>query len=352
MNISNRQYIAKKNRRVPTILKPSLIALSIMHSVNTQAAAIHVGGNLGQGCGLSAAILSANQDAALAGSQCIAGDGDDIIELHRDITIRQSWKDDDNGVKVDTFTGMPLITSSISINGNGHAISRDPSAPEFRLLRSGYNTQLSLNELTLQNGQPNQQAGSQDYFRFNGGAVLAKGGLSLNNSRILGNENAIFVTGDGDIQITNSEFINNRIGRPGFTTAAAVQSNIYNDSALYIKNSQFENNQGTPIASQESSGTPYNAGGNVNIIDSSISNNSGAGVKIGRSLGVEISNTVITGNAGRGLEMLGTIGSIKDSVISNNVDTECAGIHIVGDSTAFYGPFQSSMTISNSSIFE
>jgi len=274
---------AKRTNNPPqkhTVLKPTLVALTIMQSINTQAATIHVGGPLGQGCGLSAAILSANQDITHPGSQCVAGDGDDIIELHRDITIRKSWTVENSaGDKIPTHTGMPLIASNITINGNGHAISRDPSAPAFRLLRSYYGTTVSLNNIGLSNGKISPAISPRR--ELHGGAIFFEGAsLTINNSQISGNENA--VSGyESYVTIIDSNFSNNN-------DRAVVDISTANgaNNSLYVKNSRFENNQTSAI--NVSAYSDYGSARSVEIIDSSFVNNAGVGIKVFKSATEEV----------------------------------------------------------------
>jgi len=350
---------AKRTNNPPqkhTVLKPTLVALTIMQSINTQAATIHVGGPLGQGCGLSAAILSANQDITHPGSQCVAGDGDDIIELHRDITIRKSWTVENSaGDKIPTHTGMPLITSALTINGNGNAISRDTTAPEFRLLESSYKTAVSLNDISLSNGKINQAISN---FRMRrGGAILAKGDLTISNSQISGNQSSVSAKNEefdgsfNSINIIDSNFSNNSSadGRNG----AAVDSFTNEGTTLYIKNSLFENNQGPTI--RVGNYFDYNFGANVNIVNSSITNNSGVGISLYRSsnrdnsIAVSIDNTTISGNSGRGIDSVASSISITDSTISNNVDASCAGVRVAANGSIYSG-YDAVLNISNSSI--
>ncbi len=96
------------------------------------------------GCTLVDAISSANQDAAIGG--CTAGSADDEIVLTTDVVLTDT---------VDGENGLPAITSGITLRGNGFEVSRDPQAPEFRILavpHSGSTGEVALEDVTLSGG--------------------------------------------------------------------------------------------------------------------------------------------------------------------------------------------------------
>src|SRR5262245_51641893 len=133
------------------------------------AATIPVGG----GCTLVDAITAANTDTATGG--CPAGSGADTIVLPAEST--QTLTEVNNS----TYgpTGLPVITSAITIAGYGSTITRDSAAPEFRILAVNSTGELTLQETTVSGGRV---AGS------NGGGVANVGGtLTLMHSIISGN---------------------------------------------------------------------------------------------------------------------------------------------------------------------
>jgi hypothetical protein len=101
----------------------------------------------GDVAGLIAAINTAN------------GNGQaDTINLANGGTYTLTTEDNDtNGPN-----GLPLITSQITINGNGATIRRDPSyacpvddgTSDFRIFQVGTAGNLTLNDLTVSNGCP------------------------------------------------------------------------------------------------------------------------------------------------------------------------------------------------------
>ena len=103
-----------------------LAGIALMLALGQQpglAAMIPVGG----ACTLVDAITAANTDTATGG--CPAGSGADTIVLP--VGSTQTLTEVNN----DTYgpTGLPVISSVITIEGQGSTITRDSEAPEFRI---------------------------------------------------------------------------------------------------------------------------------------------------------------------------------------------------------------------------
>ena len=98
-------------------------------------------------CSLIEAIVNANNDAATH-ADCAAGSGADTIVLPGMPDVALS------NVFVDNFgypIGLPLITSRITIEGNGAIIARQGSAPAFGLIAvTNGSGDLTLHSVTLQ----------------------------------------------------------------------------------------------------------------------------------------------------------------------------------------------------------
>lgn len=110
-----------------------------------QAPALAATINVGGACTLIRAINAANSDTATGG--CLAGSGPDTIELPSGSTLTT--------VDNDTYgpTGLPVITSEITISGAfDSAITRDSSAPAFRILAVGASGNLTLRNTTVSEG--------------------------------------------------------------------------------------------------------------------------------------------------------------------------------------------------------
>ncbi len=139
---------------------------------------------------LGMAILNAN-----------ASPGTDVISLEagcvHDLTGTDNVLEGNNG--------LPIITESVIIEGNGSTLRRIPQAEPFRLLYIMEHADVTLRDLTLEGGL----AGGP-FAR--GGAILSRGKLTLENVTFVDNSagaegGAIFVFGAA--QISNSLFENN-----------------------------------------------------------------------------------------------------------------------------------------------
>jgi hypothetical protein len=74
--------------------------------------------------------------------------------------------------------GLPRVISAIVIDGNGSTITREPSAPQFRILEVAGNGNLTLEETTVTGGVSPSQPG--------GGGVLNEGTVALTRSTVSG----------------------------------------------------------------------------------------------------------------------------------------------------------------------
>ena len=155
---------------------------------------------LSASCTLADAILAANHDRAEG--DCPAGRGADTIALTKDITL--------DG-------GLPKITSDITIEGNGYAIS---GAHRWRI------------------------------FYNDGGALIIKD-LTMTKGYVEG------------------ELIRNEDGTLKATTANSIGGAVYNEGELSIINSSFSGN-----SADGSGGAIYNRDGTARVSDSAFSGNS------------------------------------------------------------------------------
>ena len=125
------QGLARLPRKVRRALqrrwRRSLGGLALLCALG-QAPALAATINVGGGCTLVDAITAANSDAPAGG--CTAGSGADTLVLPAGSTHTLT------AVNNSTYgpNGLPLVTSAITIAGNGSTITRDPGAPQFRIL--------------------------------------------------------------------------------------------------------------------------------------------------------------------------------------------------------------------------
>ena len=100
------------------------------------------------GCSLPEAIINANNDDQSGSTDCATGySGLDTITLDTDVTLTD--------VNNSTYghTGLPVVTSAITIEGNDHTISRDASASsDFRIMAVSSGGDLTLNSATISGG--------------------------------------------------------------------------------------------------------------------------------------------------------------------------------------------------------
>ena len=112
-------------------------------------------------CSLGDHIQSANKDTSVGA--CPAGRGADVIDLDSDVSLNAK---------------LPIITSAITINGDGHVISGER---QFLIFEVGAGGNLTINNLTLTDGDNTDKG--------NGGAIRVwRGGvLTVNDSTFTNN---------------------------------------------------------------------------------------------------------------------------------------------------------------------
>jgi hypothetical protein len=149
------------------------LVLALGHSPGL-AAIIPVGG----ACMLVDAITAANTDAATGG--CPAGSGADTIVLPAGST--QTLTEVNN--RTYGPTGLPVISSVITIAEQGSMIVRTPEVPEFRIVAVG-SGDLTLQETTVSGGvsAPRVEGG----YYIGGGVANYSGTLTVTDCAISGN---------------------------------------------------------------------------------------------------------------------------------------------------------------------
>ena len=202
-----RQQPRPVRRRVQRQWKASLAGAALaLALLNAPAHAAAYTAN--DAASLIAAINNANADPA-----------PDTITLTGDVTLTAA----DNG---DTGpNGLPVITSVITLEGAGHTLARDATAPAFRLLAVKSTGDLTLNTLTLSNGY-NSSSGSGS-GSINGGGIFNQGRLTINNSPVSGNRVRVSGGGlynKGTLTLNNSTVSGN--------TALARGGGLYNTGTL------------------------------------------------------------------------------------------------------------------------
>ena len=207
----------------------------------------------GVDCLLIDAINAANNDAA--SGTCPAGSGADTITLLQDVTLTAADNDDNRNAN-----GLPRISSAITINGDGYTISRAAGAPAFRFFHVTADGVLTLNDLTLHNGDGvtfNEPEAGALYVAwrstatvnrstftanraFAGGAIYNSGDLTVNESTFSGNVstgNGGGINNWGRLTVNNSTVSGNSAGYNGGA--------IYNGQMVTVTHSTVSDNSAT-----------------------------------------------------------------------------------------------------------
>ena len=263
-------------------------------------------------CSLREAIINANNDAATH-ADCAAGSGTDTITLPAAATFAIT----DSYASYNGNTGLPQVTTTILINGNGSTIDRN-SGTSFRLFALSSTGNLTLNNLTLTDGAMPSDMG--------GGAVLNVGGtLTINDSTLSGHTGtnsqgggAIHASG-GTTTINRSTLHTNQASNSG--GGGAIYAN--NGATVNVTDSTIRNNT---AANTSGGGIRLNfTGTNVlNVTGSTVSNNSangGGGIAHG-SGSATITNSTLSGNTsqsnGGGVDFASATGTLNNVTVTGN----------------------------------
>jgi len=277
-----------------------------------QAATIRVNAR----CTLVDAIRAANTDAARG--ECRAGRGADTIVLPAGST--QTLRRVHNS----TYgpTGLPVISSPITIEGQGSTIVRASEAPEFRMLALSSTGELTLNETTVSGGAVPAPSSADDPTYRGGGMANYGGTVTVRNSTISGNAaSGLYGYGGSGGGVVNSGFltvINSTIS--GNSTRYGQGGGVANfDGTLTVTNSTISGN-----SAYDGGGGVYSRGGTVTVTHSTISGN---GTSYGQGGGVANRSGILTvttstiadnfASDGGGMANGGTL-TITNSTIAGN----------------------------------
>ncbi len=368
MKRKNSKVVAESVRA----LRPSLLALAVSQMMVlpvTDAATISVttaSTDPSSGCTLNEAIITANTDTNTGGCVRSGSSSNDTIDLlvRRTITFSAGF----DGEPGNEGTAIPFVGSNITIQGRGSTIERDVSAPDFRLLTvfsrdaEGYQGQLTLKDLTIQNG----------YTQYNGGAIYVLGELNLENTTISSNTStyaatqgggAIFVRGsdntftslNSSVTVTDSIISSNTARNGGGilveanTTTTLINSTVSGNSVnsrgggIWAFDSRVTLTNSTVIGNS----TRTNGGGiyardrsNVSLINSTVSGNlaneRGGGIFSSRFSSVGLNNSTVSGNSASnvgGIDSQSSSLTLVNSTVSGNSANFGSSIFIFGGST-------------------
>jgi CSLREA domain-containing protein len=152
-------------------LMPLQAAHAATITVNTTADETATDGN----CSLEEAVQAANTQAPV--DACPAGTGNDTIVLAAGATYALTT------VIGPGADGLPTITGSMTIEGNGATITRASGAPAFSMTAVDTGASLSLHNVTVTGFEAPASAGSPG----TGGAIFSLGALAITDSTISNN---------------------------------------------------------------------------------------------------------------------------------------------------------------------
>jgi predicted outer membrane repeat protein len=231
----------------------------------------------------------------------------------------------------DGSNGLPSITSTIVINGNGSTIFRSysPNTPPFRIFHVSNIGMLILNDLTLSNGLA-FAATTGDTAHNAGGGIYTNNRISLYGVTIDGNHatlgGGVYNTIANGMTISETTFQNN--GADINNSAGERGGAIYNLSSTTITKSTFVNNHATETGGAIENGS----NGRLMISNSTFSGNStsllGGSAILNSGEITVMSYTTITNNTGGspGAALLSGPDTvhIRNSIIASNTGGDCS----------------------------
>ncbi len=277
-------------------------------------------------CTLADAITAANTDAATGG--CTAGSGADIIDLQTNVTLTVVNN------TTSGYNGLPVVSSAITIQGNGNTISRQAGTPDFRIMFVGSGGNLTLNSATISGGVA---SGATPANR--GGAINVFGALlTVTNSTLSGNTSTSYggaiEARYSTVTVSNSTLSGNSGAVNGGGIFARASRVAVTDSVL--SGNSAANGGGISVRSST-----------ITVSNSTLSGNSGTfggGIRA-LSASLAISNSTLSGNSaansGGGVSVASSNVMVSDSALSgNSAATRAGGLYA----------YSASLTISNSTL--
>jgi uncharacterized repeat protein (TIGR02543 family) len=274
------------------------VVTSPSQAATIAVAAGEVAVNPGNGtCSLREAILNAEAGGQTSGGDCAAGEaGPNIISLAAGSTY--TLPDQDPHHADGEVNGLPEIHTQITINGNAATIQRDPAlfsgtacggaGAKFRIFYVSGLGDLILNNLTLQNGCANDGSVGA------GGAIFNRGTLGLDTVTISNNEalrSGGAIHNDGDLTLTRSTVSNNAV-----TATEAGGGGIVNRGTMQVLQSTISGNDGAGAGGGVDTGL-----GNAAFANSTVSGNTSEGDGGGifnRSPSTTVVNSTVALNRG------------------------------------------------------
>ena len=349
---------------VRAMVVASVLAIAVWLSAASpvQAATIPVSAS----CTITQAINAANMDSVVGG--CNAGSGADTVVLTPTVYALSVA---DNSFGSQGGNGLPAITSTVTIRGNGATIARNlayscpgGSDPDFRLLYVDAIGDLTLEDVTLRNGCADNSYGGALY-NFNGN-VKVQGSVFDTNSADYG---GALYNADGNMNVQGSvaransaysggAFFN--IGTSAYLTIT-MQSGVYSNTVT-IGGGGLYNQQGSvkvldsafrANTSNSYGGGFYISSGTASIEGTDVYSNSSGGSAGGGGLfnqgaNVAISHSMFYSNTSEGFG--GGIYTQVSSVMTITGASEIYANSAVNGGGGVYNR-QSTLTVTESSVY-
>jgi hypothetical protein len=218
-------------------------------------------------------------------------------------------------------TATPVITTNITINGNGATVTRSSGSPAFRLFDVSTTGTLTLNNTTVSNGSA----------LGNGGGVIDLGALTLSGDTITGNTgsgvNQIF--GSAGITATNTTFSNNTqhgLLNQGAGSDTLVGITASNNTFVGVLSNGAINLTGSTISGNGwgvQTVNPSSAANAISVTNSTLTGNSTAQVL--SSGAATVTGSTVAGSAGIGVSATGTT-TVTGSILTSSGGVNCAGV--------------------------
>lgn len=330
----------------------SVVAIIVWFFPSAQAATIVVNDplpiTLANGlCSVSEAIHNANDDAA-SNPDCPAGTGADTIQLAAS-AVYDIPAADNNTLEP---TGLPLITSEITIEGNNATLQRSEmlGTPLFRVLLVTETGNLTLNDLTVRNGRTGSPPNGGFFGIQVGSGIRNFGTLTLNRCTIRDNAGETYngggIASSGSLTINDSLLTKNDAGDDGGAIATS-------GGTLTVQNSVISDN----TATDEVAGGILMNGGTAIIIDSTISGNEsaiGGGIFNGGGFLTVLNSTINDNNTDQEFQtILGGAGIVNEGgtlVVTNSTISNNSSIGSTGGGIYNRGFPEPTATITNSTL--
>ncbi|MFJ4111347.1 Ig-like domain-containing protein [Pseudomonas sp. NPDC089758] len=327
-----------------TAFNTSLATITV---TDTDASSVQANGLVS----LAEAIQAANTDASVDGSA--AGSGSDIIVFHQSLsgqTIRWS-----------TASAL-LVTSNITINGDVDGDGRGD------IILSGDVNNNGVRDATEASGLQSNSGGvltvrNLDFREFSGnlvgGAIRANSGsITIEDSNFQNNAGAVInsATTVGSAVVVRNTTIHDNSGSIVGATGMSSLVRLGGANNHVLENVAIYNNTGTYAATGTVAGGAVivlnNAGGSVNIVNSTIANNvflntstgsitsAGLGWVNGQGGTITVQNSILTGNTVNGAAADAVTGSSYTS-ITNLIGTTVNFVNAAG------GDYRLASTASN-----